>query len=48
MCRQAMVEQHARQKAAFEVVLAAEQGDVWVIADASSLLPLAFTPSDLR
>ena len=47
MCRQALVEQHARQGHAFELVMAAEHGDVWLVPDASSLLPLAFTPSDL-
>jgi cytidine deaminase len=47
MCRQALVEQHARQGQSFELIMAAEQGDVWHVSDASSLLPLAFTPSDL-
>lgn len=47
MCRQAIVEQHARQGAAFELLMAAEQGDVWRVSNASNLLPLAFTPSDL-
>ncbi|MFZ9527853.1 MAG: cytidine deaminase [Schleiferiaceae bacterium] len=47
MCRQALVEQHARQGQPFELFMAAEQGDVWHVSDASSLLPLAFTPSDL-
>lgn len=47
MCRQALVEQHVRQKDAMGLVLAAEEGPVWLIDDASLLLPLAFTPSDL-
>jgi cytidine deaminase len=47
MCRQALVEQHARQGRPFELIMAAEQGEVWQVSDASSLLPLAFTPSDL-
>jgi cytidine deaminase len=47
MCRQALVEQHVRQKDALGLVLAAEEGPVWLMDDASLLLPLAFTPSDL-
>ncbi len=47
MCRQALVEQHARQGHAFELLMSAEHGDVWLVPDASNLLPLAFTPSDL-
>ena len=47
MCRQALVEQHVRQKDALGLVLAAEAGPVWLVGNASDLLPLAFTPSDL-
>ncbi len=48
MCRQALVEQHARQQSPLELILAAEEGDVWRVADARDLLPLAFTPADLN
>lgn len=48
MCRQALMEQHARQQSPLELIMAAEEGDVWLLADARDLLPLAFTPSDLR
>ena len=47
MCRQALVEQHVRQKDSLGLVLAAEAGPVWLVGNASDLLPLAFTPSDL-
>lgn len=47
MCRQALVEQHVRQKGPLSLVMAAEDGPVWCISDASKLLPLAFTPKDL-
>jgi cytidine deaminase len=47
MCRQALVEQHVRQKDALGLILAAETGPVWLLGNASDLLPLAFTPSDL-
>jgi cytidine deaminase len=47
MCRQALVEQHVRQKDSLGLVLAAEDGPVWLVGNASDLLPLAFTPSDL-
>jgi hypothetical protein len=42
------MEQHARQQSPLELIMAAEEGDVWLLADARDLLPLAFTPSDLR
>ncbi len=48
MCRQALLEQHVRQGNSFELLMAAEHGDVWHVLDASSLLPLAFTPSNLE
>jgi cytidine deaminase len=48
MCRQALVEYEHRTKTSIRIILSAMSGEVFVIENASQLLPLSFTPDDLN
>ena len=48
MCRQALVEYEHRTKTSIRIILSAMTGDVFIIENASQLLPLSFTPDDLN
>ena len=47
MCRQALVEYQHRTKTPIRIILSAITGEVFIIENASQLLPLSFTPDDL-
>ena len=47
MCRQALVEYEHRTKTPIRIILSAITGEVFIIENASQLLPLSFTPDDL-
>jgi cytidine deaminase len=42
MCRQAMLEWELRQQQTFKIILGAQEGNVYIINTAISLLPLSF------
>ena len=48
LCRQSLAEYQARTGQPIRLILGGEEGPVWVIEDAGSLLPLAFGGGDLR
>lgn len=48
MCRQALIEHETRYKHAVRLVLGGESGKVYIIPQASSLLPLQFTDEFLK
>jgi cytidine deaminase len=47
MCRQALHEQKTRQNAPLELLMCGVEGPVWKAADASDLLPFAFSGEEL-
>jgi hypothetical protein len=47
MCRQALHEQKTRQIAPLELLMCGVEGPVWKTADASDLLPFAFSGEEL-
>jgi cytidine deaminase len=47
MCRQSLVEYEGRVHEPIRLILAGFEGKVYVVAKASSLLPLSFTSKDL-
>jgi cytidine deaminase len=47
MCRQALLEYEGRWKQPIRLILSGMEGKVYIIAKASSLLPLSFTSDDL-
>jgi cytidine deaminase len=48
MCRQALVEHQFHFGQVIRLILSGQQGEVYVIQDASSLLPLGFTADDMQ
>jgi cytidine deaminase len=48
MCRQALVEHSFHFGQVIRLILAGQVGEVYIINDASSLLPLGFTANDMR
>lgn len=48
ICRQSMVEYQERMKHPIRLILAGEEGKVYIIPDAGLLLPLQFSGSDLK
>lgn len=48
MCRQALVEHQFHFKQVIKLILAGQEGEVYVIKDAATLLPLGFTAEDMR
>lgn len=47
VCRQALVEYEIRTKQNIRIILSGLEGEVYIISDAHSLLPLAFSPDEL-
>ena len=47
VCRQALVEHEVRTKQTIRIILSGLEGEVYIIPDAHSLLPLAFSPDEL-
>lgn len=47
VCRQALVEYEVRTKQKMRIILSGQVGEVYIISDAHSLLPLAFSPDEL-
>lgn len=48
MCRQALQETEHRMEKPIRLILSGQEGEVYVIKEASSLLPLAFTSEELK
>ncbi|MFN4975581.1 MAG: cytidine deaminase [Bacteroidota bacterium] len=48
MCRQALVEHQFHFGQVIRLILSGQVGEVYIIQDASSLLPLGFTAKDMR
>lgn len=48
MCRQALLEYETRTKQPIRLILAGQEGNIYVIKAANFLLPFAFTSSELR
>jgi cytidine deaminase len=48
MCRQSLLEYEGRWKSPIRLILSGIEGNVFVIAQASHLLPLSFTSEDLK
>jgi cytidine deaminase len=48
ICRQALTEYEVRMQQSIRLILAGQEGEVYVIPSAQSLLPLAFTGKSLR
>ncbi len=48
ICRQSLVEYQERMKQPIRLILAGEQGNVYIIPDAGLLLPLQFSGADLK
>lgn len=48
MCRQALVEHQIHFKQAIRLILSGQEGEVIVIQDAATLLPLGFSANDMR
>jgi len=48
MCRQALVEHQFHFKQVIKLILSGQEGEVYVINDAATLLPLGFTAEDMR
>ena len=47
VCRQALVEHEIRTQQHMRIILSGLEGEVYIIPDAHSLLPLAFSPGEL-
>lgn len=47
ICRQSLLEHQNQHKCKFRVLMAGKTGEVWLVEDLSSLLPLAFSATDL-
>jgi cytidine deaminase len=47
VCRQAMMEYQARFNLPMRIILAGQEGPVFIFPSVNSLLPLSFTPEDL-
>ncbi|MDE3123973.1 MAG: cytidine deaminase [Bacteroidota bacterium] len=47
MCRQAIIEHQKRYGQTMRLILSGETGDIYVIDDATALLPLAFTSTKM-
>jgi cytidine deaminase len=48
ICRQSLLEYEARLKHPIRVIMSGMEGKVFVISNASMLLPLSFTSEDLK
>lgn len=48
MCRQALVEHQFHFRQVIRLILSGQEGEVYVIRDASSLLPLGFSADDMQ
>lgn len=48
VCRQSLVEHQHHHKQSIRLILSAQTGDIYVIHDAATLLPLGFTADDMR
>lgn len=48
MCRQALVEHQFHFKQVIRLILAGQEGEVYIIQDAAALLPLGFTAEDME
>ena len=48
MCRQALVEHQFHFRQVIRLLLSGQEGEVYVIRDASSLLPLGFSADDMQ
>ena len=47
ICRQALLEHQIQHKHSFRIILGGKTGKVWILEDASQLLPMAFSPNSL-
>ena len=47
ICRQALLEHEMRHKTQFRIILSGQTASVWILNNASSLLPLAFSSDNL-
>lgn len=48
ICRQSLLEQTLRQQQPIRLILSGQEGPIYVIEDAISLLPLSFTANDMQ
>jgi cytidine deaminase len=48
MCRQALVEHQFHFGQTIRLILSGQEGEVYLIKDASSLLPLGFSAEDMQ
>lgn len=48
ICRQVLLEHEKVAKHKIRIIMGGQEGEVWIVESASSLLPLAFTDDDLN
>lgn len=48
ICRQSLLEQTIRQQQRIRLILSGQEGPIYVIEDAATLLPLSFTANDMQ
>lgn len=48
ICRQSLLEQTIRQQQPIKLILSGMEGVVYILEDASALLPLSFTANDMK
>ena len=48
ICRQSLLEQTLRQQQRIRLILSGQEGPIYVIEDAATLLPLSFTANDMQ
>ena len=48
ICRQVLLEHENLAKHKIRIIMSGQEGEVWIVDSASSLLPLAFTEKDLN
>jgi len=48
ICRQSLLEQTLRQQQPIRLILSGQEGPIYIIEDATTLLPLSFTANDMQ
>jgi len=48
ICRQSLLEQTLRQQQPIRLILSGQEGPIYLIEDATALLPLSFTANDMQ
>lgn len=48
ICRQSLLEQTIKQSQSIRLILSGQEGPVYILEDASALLPLSFTANDMK